>query len=67
MAALSNAIESGAGQEDACIRRMQDIKNGGWDLFLRIMEDGSMAITAVTVSAGVSSRSGIQTFMTLRI
>ena len=54
MAVLPNVIENGAGQEDACTRRMQDIKDGGWDLFLRILEDGSMAITAVTVSARVS-------------
>ncbi|KAF7436647.1 regulator of (H+)-ATPase in vacuolar membrane [Pleurotus ostreatus] len=34
-------------EEDARYRRLQDIKDEGWDLFLRILEDGSIIITAV--------------------
>lgn len=37
-------------EEDARYRRLQDIKDEGWDLFLRILEDGSIIITAVAVS-----------------
>ncbi|KAJ6621584.1 RAVE protein 1 C terminal-domain-containing protein [Mycena sp. CBHHK59/15] len=33
--------------ENAQIRRLQEIKDEGWDLFLRVLEDGSAVVTAV--------------------
>ncbi|KAF8898903.1 RAVE protein 1 C terminal-domain-containing protein [Infundibulicybe gibba] len=34
-------------QEDACRRRIREIKEEGWDLFLRVLADRSIIITAV--------------------
>ncbi|KAJ7092570.1 WD repeat-containing protein [Mycena epipterygia] len=42
-AALKNETES----EHAPTRRLQEIKDEGWDLFLRVLEDGSVVVTAV--------------------
>ncbi|KAJ7099614.1 RAVE protein 1 C terminal-domain-containing protein [Mycena crocata] len=42
-AALKNETES----EHARTRRLQEIKDEGWDLFLRVGEDGSAVVTAV--------------------
>lgn len=37
-------------QDDPQTRRIKDIKDEGWDLFLRIMNDGSAVVSAVAVS-----------------
>jgi hypothetical protein len=59
MATLPNVLINEVGHEDACMRRIQDIKDEGWDLFLRILGDGSMVITAVAVRVGVFCLSGL--------
>lgn len=38
-----------AGEEDARRRRAREVIEEGWDLFLRVMGDGSMLVTAVAV------------------
>ena len=35
--------------DDARNRRIQEVKEEGWDLFLRILSDGSVLVTAVAV------------------
>ena len=35
--------------DDAKNRRIREVKEGGWDLFLRILADGSVIVTAVAV------------------
>jgi hypothetical protein len=36
--------------EEHIIQRLQEIIDESWDLFLRILQDGSVVLTAVTVS-----------------
>ena len=38
-------------QEDASARRLRDIKDEEWDLFLRVLGDGNVILTALTVSS----------------
>ncbi|CAK5280165.1 unnamed protein product [Mycena citricolor] len=47
---LSVASDESNAQENPRIRRMKEIKDEGWDLFLRIVDDGSAVITAVAAS-----------------
>ncbi len=42
-------------QDNVRTRRIQDIKEEGWDLFLRVLGDGSIVVTAVTVSLSHSA------------
>jgi hypothetical protein len=63
LATLPNLLTNEVGQEDACIKRIQDIKDEGWDLFLRVLGDGSMAITAVAVRVEVIRLSGLLKFV----
>jgi hypothetical protein len=35
--------------DDALTKRVQEIKQEGWDLFLRVLGDGSVVLTAVAV------------------
>lgn len=37
------------GEEDALRRRAKDILDEGWDLFVRVVADGSVLVTAVAV------------------
>jgi hypothetical protein len=37
--------------DDAQIRKIREIKEEGWDLFLRILADGSVVVTAVATAA----------------
>lgn len=39
-------------QDAAHYRKLLDIQEGAWDMFLRIMPDGSAVLSAVTVSDG---------------
>ena len=49
--ALSAALAtSSSSDEDARSRRVRDIKAESWDLFLRVLEDGSLILQAVAVS-----------------
>jgi hypothetical protein len=50
---LANNLKQPLEQEDSRTRRIQDIKDEGWDLFLRVIGDGSIVVSAVTVSLGL--------------
>jgi hypothetical protein len=49
--ALNNILKDQSELEDARSRRIKEIIEEGWDLFLRVLEDGSVVITAVAVSS----------------
>lgn len=48
--ALTHAVRDVPDAEDAKSRRARDIKEAGWDLFLRVFSDGSLVVRAVAVS-----------------
>jgi hypothetical protein len=52
--ALDSILDGKPEQEDGRIKRLEEIKNGGWDLFLRVLADGSVVISAVAVCTSVS-------------
>jgi hypothetical protein len=52
--ALDSIINDKPEQEDGRIKRLEEIKNGGWDLFLRVLADGSVVISAVAVCTSIS-------------
>lgn len=54
--ALKKVLEETHEEEDAQRRRAREIIEEGWDLFLRVMGDGSVLVTAVAVSALVHTR-----------
>lgn len=43
-------LKQAAGTDDARTRRIKEIKDENWDLFIRILADGSVVVTAVAVS-----------------
>ncbi len=45
------------GEEDARRRRVREIAEEGWDLFLRVLGDGSLVVQAVAVSDAQSDNS----------
>lgn len=47
--ALANILANQTEQDDARSRRIREIKEEGWDLFLRVLGDGSVVVTAVAV------------------
>lgn len=48
-------------QDDARSRRIKEIQDEGWDLFLRVLGDGSIVVTAVAVSTSPPVPSSIST------
>ncbi|KAJ7071176.1 RAVE protein 1 C terminal-domain-containing protein [Mycena amicta] len=44
---ISHVLRRETETDHARVRRLQEIQNEGWDLFLRILEDGSAIISAV--------------------
>ncbi|KAF7339771.1 WD repeat protein [Mycena venus] len=44
---ISATLKNETDSEHARFRRLQEIKDEGWDLFLRVIEDGSALVTAV--------------------
>ncbi|KAJ7492768.1 RAVE protein 1 C terminal-domain-containing protein [Mycena latifolia] len=46
-ASISATLKNESELDHARIRRLQEIKDEGWDLFLRVLEDGSAVVTAV--------------------
>ncbi|KAF9015532.1 RAVE protein 1 C terminal-domain-containing protein [Cyathus striatus] len=44
---LDNVLKQHIDQNDAKGRRIAEIKQEGWDLFLRIIDDGSVVVTAI--------------------
>ena len=47
---LANILKINSDQEDGRSRRVREIKDEAWDLFLRLTGDGSIIVSAVTVS-----------------
>ncbi|KAF8642016.1 hypothetical protein AX16_009737 [Volvariella volvacea WC 439] len=45
--AIEETLQKNSDPDDSRIRRLQDIIKEHWDLFMRIMEDGSVIVTAV--------------------
>jgi hypothetical protein len=56
--ALKKVLEE-THEEDAQRRRAREVIEEGWDLFLRVMGDGSVLVTAVAVSALIHTRNNI--------
>jgi len=53
---ISNAMQKISGtQDDSSTQRVREIIEGAWELFLRALPDGSVVITAVTVSLSLLS------------
>lgn len=53
--ALSVALAAmNTSDEDARSRRLQDMKAESWDLFLRVLQDGSLIIQAVAVCVDIA-------------
>lgn len=48
--AILEEIPEGGEEEEARRRRAREVIDDGWDLFLRVMCDGSVLVTAVAVS-----------------
>jgi len=46
---ITNILKDPKLTDDARTRRIREIKEEGWDLFLRILADGSLVVTAVAV------------------
>ncbi|KAJ7786153.1 RAVE protein 1 C terminal-domain-containing protein [Mycena metata] len=44
---ISATLNNETNREHARFRRLQEIKDEGWDLFIRVLEDGSAVVTAV--------------------
>ena len=52
---LNHTLNTLSVEQDGQSKRLTDIKEGGWDMFLRILRDGSVVVTAVAVCAYLSS------------
>lgn len=48
--ALTSVLSDTSDKDDAKIRRVQDIRDAGWDMFMRALPDGSLSIRAVAAS-----------------
>lgn len=46
---LERILKDNPGLDDVKTRRLQDIKEEGWDLFLRVVENGGIILTAIAV------------------
>jgi hypothetical protein len=47
---IKKLLEGSADQEASEFQRLQQLREGDWDLFLRVLPDGSMVLTSVAVS-----------------
>lgn len=47
---LKHILKSYSGTDDARTRVLRDIINEGWDLFLRVLDDGSIVLSSLAVS-----------------
>lgn len=48
--ALTSVLSDTSDKDDAKIRRVQDIRDAGWDMFMQALPDGSLSIRAVAAS-----------------
>ena len=48
--ALTSVLSDISDKDDAKIRRAQDIRDAGWDMFMQALPDGSLSIRAVAAS-----------------
>ncbi|KAH9064341.1 RAVE protein 1 C terminal-domain-containing protein [Lactarius vividus] len=44
---LTSVLSDASDEDDAKIRRVQDIRDAGWDMFMQVLPDGSLSIRAV--------------------
>jgi hypothetical protein len=51
---LQQILAQKLAEDNASLRRLQDVKDEGWDLFLRVVSDGTVVISAVAVSSSLS-------------
>lgn len=57
--ALNSVLaESPPAEEDARRRRVREITEEGWDVFLRVLADGSLVVQAVAVRIPFPARTG---------
>jgi hypothetical protein len=54
-------------EDDGRNRRLREIKEEGWDLFLRVLRDGSVVVTAVAVGSLLTKRSEAELMRLTRI
>lgn len=54
--ALNCILKQQPDTDDVRRRRVKEIKDEGWDLFLRVLADGSLVVTAVAVSYTIIPR-----------
>ena len=52
---LNHSLKTLSAEEDGRSKRLAEIKEEGWDMFLRILGDGSLVVTAIAVSTYVFS------------
>lgn len=50
---VTNILSDPTQLDEARNKRIKEIKDDGWDLFLRVLGDGSIVITAVAVSCPI--------------
>ena len=48
--ALTSVLSDTSDKDDAKIRRVQDIRDAGWDMFMQALPDASLSIRAVAAS-----------------
>ena len=48
---INNILKDPGHTDEGRNKRIKEIKDDGWDLFMRILSDGSIVITAVAVNA----------------
>src|ERR1700761_1707105 len=48
--ALTSVLSDTSDKDNAKIRRVQDIRDAGWDMFMQALPDGSLSIRAVAAS-----------------
>jgi hypothetical protein len=51
---LTAVLTNMSDNDDAKIRRIKDIRDGGWDMFMHVLPDGSLSIRALAVRNALS-------------
>jgi len=58
---LNHSLKTLSAEEDGRSKRLAEIKEEGWDMFLRILGDGSLVVTAIAVSTYLFSSMVVST------